>query len=918
MKIARALFVLYILYLNAFILTKAQADTIDSITDTLESLTCETQGVGDLLRTEFSHTCIPAPFFTFLVANILSPGLYANTMLRVMINDEELFPGACKRENRLDPAAPRLSFSLCNNIKLATVRSVAVADSAVAIAAAMFTGEDPWDDIKNSWTYSKRDYHEIFENKKEGDSGTMIDVGIIPAFPWKVIRQNDRLCVATIGFSGWIPIGCKYIKEPYPKSIYSSFMDGGEAEEDYGEDMMSLMKCSNVGNCYKRAYDNSKTALVITSPIIECIKEMTTTLLIGGDVCSFDDIYHLVDSSKRESSSFFQFQQGMYKAVTAFLTIYVIIYGFKIILLGSAPPKAEMVNFVIKIIFVFYFSVGISTHPYGGSDYSRLDGMIEWAFPFLLGGINELAGWIMSASTSQLCSFDSGSYKEGFTYLSLWDSLDCRVTHYLGLDAISSLAVEAQARGNDFKNFDFFNFSIPPYFYLLFPAIMTGNMMLVSLALMYPLLVISVAAYLVNSTIVCMIAIVILGVLSPIFVPMILFEYTRGYFESWVKLLISFLLQPMVSVTFMITIFSLYDTAFYGTCQYTSKEVTSTIISAAGSTDRKVNIFYINDNWNDSAYTTDTVNKCKKSLGYMINNPLSTFYDFSKDNVNDMLRLTPQKDANGNDIPLPSKQNDKEFMKNFEFLNAITFTRSMLFVSPKMIFERIKDLMLALITACFTLYLMYYFSAQLSEFAADMTEGVALNNVTINPQTIYKAGMQALSAAGNLAKDRMGKSEEGKARDNIATGSQQEGGAAQDKIAIGADSGGDAPASDGVSVDDVVADAVSSSDTSAFNGRRSSSLQQAAVDKMENPEVAKDILETSEISAIKTADDDKIDVKPKQETEITQEKPAIKQSGIADEQGGQDLDKKENKPSVRRGLINNDAFAEKNGNNSEE
>ena len=48
-------------------------DTMDTIITTLSSLTCETKGVGDLLRSEFSHTCIPAKFFTFLVANLVSP-----------------------------------------------------------------------------------------------------------------------------------------------------------------------------------------------------------------------------------------------------------------------------------------------------------------------------------------------------------------------------------------------------------------------------------------------------------------------------------------------------------------------------------------------------------------------------------------------------------------------------------------------------------------------------------------------------------------------------------------------------------------------------------------------------------------------------------------------------------------------------
>ncbi|WP_323738570.1 TrbL/VirB6 family protein [Candidatus Trichorickettsia mobilis] len=768
---------------------KADAkDIMDSIIDVLTGLTCETQGVGDLLRSEFSHTCIPASFFSFMVANILSPGLYANSVLRLKINDQEMFPGACERPNRIDPRLSRdstdtskpldpntklkLSFAVCSNTKLAVVRVKAVAKSAIAIASSMFTGKSPWDDIKKSWDFPKEDYHEMFRSTEEGDSGNMIDIGLVPWFPWKVIRENDRLCVATMAFSGWIPVGCKYIKEPYPQSIYASFMDLNQSGSLYSaEDDMALMKCSNTGGCYQRAYNNSRTAVIISGPLIECIREMATRLLASSDVCTFDDINSVVNSSKRETSSFFKFQQNMHKTVTAFLTIYVIFFGFKILLTGNVPPKAEFVNFVVKVIFVTYFSVGINIQPYSNSDYGKLDGMIQWAFPFLLGGMNQMASWIMNASPSELCKFDM-SYAKGLEHLALWDALDCRVSHYLGLDFIQTMIVENQARNHDFVNFDFFSFSVPPYYYLLIPAVITGNMTLVSLALMYPLLVISVGAYMVNATVICMISIVILGVLAPLFVPMLLFQYTRGYFDGWVKLMISFMLQPMVVTTFMVTMFSVYDFGFYGSCRYDSKDLKSD--------QRQTRIFYVSNNWAsyDGGEDGDEAKGCKNSLGFMLNNPIAAMYDFGKSSVKEMAK--------------PQSSTD-DFMAKFQFLSAITFSPAMFFISPKVLFEKIKDLVLALITACFTLYLMYHFSAQLSEFAADMTEGVSLSAVAIKPQAIFKAGMKALSAAGGAMKGvgGAGKAGAGRAGDKIG-GNVGGGEGAGDKIGGNVGGGGGA------------------------------------------------------------------------------------------------------------------------------
>jgi type IV secretion system protein VirB6 len=771
---------------------------LDTIVDTVSHLNCQSKGVGDLLRSEFAHTCVPAPFFSLAVYNLVSPGIFVNSMLCLKINDESLFPGndsrasdvpfpggSCTRQNRIDSKNPVISFAFCNNIKLAVYNAKAIAKAAIAIAEAVISLKSPWDGIKAALQNDRSEYHDFFFAQKEDATGVTFDA--IPQL-WKVIKIDDRMCVATIGITGYIPVGCKYIREPYPRSIYSSFMDLNDTNDakdtKYTDDQMLLTKCSNAGGCYQRAYNNSKTAIVITAPLIECIREMIVRLLVSRDVCSFEDEALIINSAKKETSSFFIFQRNMQKAVTAFLTLYVIIFGFKIVLTGDVPPKSELINFVLKIIFVTYFSVGININPNSTSDYGRLDGMIEWVFPFLLGGINQLAGWIIDSSPSELCKFSTDLYDPSLAHLALWDALDCRVSHYLGLDMLATLLVENQARSHDFAHFDFFSFSAPPYVYLLIPALISGNMTLVSLALMYPLLVISVGAYLVNSTVVCMIAIVILGILSPLFVPMMLFQYTRGYFESWVKLMISFLLQPMVVVVFMTTMFSVYDFGFYGNCKYSSKEVNSAITTSGiggGDNNRKVKIFYIDNNWKDSKYSPDEVKSCKRSLGYMLNNPIQVAYDYTSDVVDKMVK--------------PKDKTD-EYTGQFDFLKDVLKFSPAMFItaSPRLLFERIRDMALSLITACFSLYLMYHFSAQLSQFAADMTEGVDLSNVTINPQSVYKAGMAAVSAAGG-ALDKMSAGGKGGAGDKISAGGK---GGGEDKISAGGDGDGE----DQISLDD--------------------------------------------------------------------------------------------------------------------
>lgn len=777
---------------EAEIVQDRDADIIDTIIDILSSLTCETQGVGDLLRTEFSHTCIPASFFTFAVANLVSPGLYANTFLRLKINDKDLFPDACLRKNRIDYQDQKLSFALCNNILLAITRVEAIAKSVVPIASAIFSGEIPWEEIKNAWDIDPALFHEMYIDKREGDEGIMFDVGIIPVFPWKVIKENDRLCVGTVAFTGWVPIGCKYIKEPFPVSIYDEFLNRNPDETEFVENL-ALTKCSNLGGCYIRAAEASRTFQTITSPLIECVSEMIAKVSVSRSVCSFNDLNLIASSSLRDSSALYQFQLNMHRIVTSLLTIYVILFGIRMLLSGSILPKKDLINFVIKFLFVIYFSVGININPGTGDDTQRLDGMVQWVFPFMLNGMQQMSKWIIDASPSELCKFSESDYEPEMGHIALWDSLDCRVTHYLGLDMLQTIYVENAMGNHDWANFDFLSFPIPPYIYLLIPAALSGQPTLIMLAIMYPLMVISVAAFVVYMTIVCMICIAILGILAPLFVPMYLFSFTKGYFDSWAKLLISFMLQPMVAITFMTTMLSVYDYAFYGTCKYNYGN-----LSSEG---RTIQIFYVDKDWSNYDSEQD-VEDCRYSLGYMLNNPFAVIADTITTGT---VATFPWLDPN---------ESGTDGNARFDFMEAVKSTPGLIINMMDVVFELIRRLVLAMLTAFIVLYLMYHFSESITNFAADMTEGVSVSDMTaIGAQSIYKAGMAAVGAAGGAGgADGGGAGGLEGAADKVSTG-----GDAADKVSVGDRARGEAQ------------DRVSSSAQSAMSGDDKDSAARQAV-----------------------------------------------------------------------------------------
>lgn len=753
--------------------TSAVGGTLDTILDTLTSLTCETQGIGNLLRTEFTHTCVPAPFFTFAIANILSPGLYANTFLRLAINDEELFPGSCLRENRVEYDDQKISFAMCNNTKLAIARTAAISGVGITIAQTLFTGENVWDEILKAWNLPKDQYFEMFLDKKEGDEGMMIDIGVIPIFPWKVIREKDKLCVATQSLASWIPIGCKYIKEPYPISIYADFLDVGTAVHSELENVTSLTSCSNMGSCYKRAYDNSRAAIVVSGPIIECVKEMVAKMMISNSVCSFDDVKAVMGSELRKTSSFFLFQQNMHRIVSSLLAIYIILFGFKIILAGDVPPKSEIMNFVIKFIFVVYFSVGININTGSDDDTERLDGMIEWVIPFLMNGMEEISSWIVGANSNKFCNFQDAEYPANLSYLKLWDALDCRVMSFLGLDTL--MRVAAQVQSNDDGNTaddagaqippatndsgggekDNMSYNIPPFIVLLVPAILSGVPILALLCLAYPIFIISFMALMVNATVVCIISIVILAVLAPVFVPLYLFDYTKGYFESWLKLLISFMLQPMVIVAFMTFMMALDDRAYNGTCKFDYIDMTL----GGDSPTTNVNIMYINlsdgfindgrtfryfypsFNWDDYD-SEEEIEGCKNSLVYFVKKIIRMDFDSA---------FGIQSDE--------SSEGQSE--------DVVVKKSGMFFDTVELVFEKIRMFAVSLFSMYLITYLMSKFSDTITDFAADITEGVSVASVTVKPATIQSALKKISSQVAGAAVKGVGGGLKGQAG-NIA------------------------------------------------------------------------------------------------------------------------------------------------------
>ena len=699
---------------------------LQSVMDYIEliasQLSCEIGGVASALTREgMSYTCItPISQIDMMLNTLISP-TWPGAAFRLKINYDKIPSlktpdglGQCHVNNRANFDNPTINFAFCSNLLLYQKRALYTVKMIADVVAALLTGSGFKEALLDNLIIPPVEFHANGYNPLEsgsqtnagvGKSGTFFDVSTnplsSPVVPWKVVRRQDTIAVATSTFGVWVPVGSKLIKEPYPISKYDQIASTG---------------CQTITECFNDLDSKSKTFMNFSGKLVECTRQMLVRALIDANLCN-----NLTGQSVGSSDSnlFHTFQINMTKTVQWLLTLYIIFFGFNILLTGGQIKKSEIIMFVIKFLLVTYFSIGINSN---GLHY---DGIMTYLVPLMLYGGNELASIVMSASTdtmSGLCHYTSSDYPSGYEHMAMWDSLDCRIWNYLGLQGFFNFF---NASGG--ANFiDAMYTPIPFYILLLGPCIYFGWIQFALVLIAYPLFVIGLAIYTVQAYIICMICIILLSVLAPIFVPMALFEYTKGYFQSWCKLILSFGLQPLIVATFLTLMFNMFDVTFNHTCKFHTQN--------AGNK----KIFLMDTNPSSYATEEDFLN-CTRSLGFIF-----TPGGFTA-------QVTGGTSMTQSVVSKGGLTNLDKYKESFPFLSLITEFKGMFTkghqLSLKGTVSGIKGsisnlnqfvwhLMFEMMCCVIMMAIMKNMADQLSDFAADMTEGISVGAVTMSPNKL--------------------------------------------------------------------------------------------------------------------------------------------------------------------------------------
>lgn len=481
-----------------------------------------------------------------------------------------------------------------------------------------------------------------------------------PAATLRAMTNNNKICAYFNTPLGYQIIGCKDLPDC---TVY------GKNES-----------CFVAESCGSSAFRESRSLLPFSGSVIQCVKESIARLFVDTTACG-DDNYMV--------SYFPSFQNSMRKAVRAALVLYLIIFGIKMALGNDMPSKSEFFNMGAKYILVLYFSVGVSME-YGVDNQPIYDdGITTYMLPFFTNATTSLSNMVYSAGGSRgLCAYDPDDYKNGYSYLSMWDSLDCRLIYYYGADmqAVAAFIDSGiTASGSYSSVMGTAELGSAMLLYMILPALFSFQIIFLVFLTVFAIFLLSSVIYFVNVMIKSLVMVGVLVYLAPIFVPFALFHPTKGYYNGWLRLLISFSLQPVIVAAYIALMMTVFDQTIFGDCSFSKVNVS---FSYGGSA-RDLPFYMLCDPDSPASGCVPVIEgisnltPCKETIGYFIN-PIKAGYSYT------------------------------------DTISQYFFSVTQLGASV------VGDMLTSLITLCLFAYLFIKLGDILSTLAGDLTGGVSL------------------------------------------------------------------------------------------------------------------------------------------------------------------------------------------------
>ena len=256
----------------------------------------------------------------------------------------------------------------------------------------------------------------------------------------------------------------------------------------------------------------------------------------------------------KTKSFFTTIQDNLQMAVKLAITFSIMLYGMNLLLWKTdIRQKKDILIYILKIALVSYFATGDAWQSMffkgvynASSEFSRM------VFKIQTGDTENKRdgcqfGRIYLTNGTEISS--GRTYPDGKEYLAMWDTLDCKIMRYLGFGpevSAANIAMLILA--------SFFTGPIGIYFAL---SVLIFGLLLIAATLRALHIFLSSA-----------IAIIIMVFVSPLIIPLALFEKTKGIYDGWLKELISFCLQPMILFAYIAIFLMVMDRTLIGSAEF--------------------------------------------------------------------------------------------------------------------------------------------------------------------------------------------------------------------------------------------------------------------------------------------------------------------------------------------------------------
>lgn len=227
-------------------------------------------------------------------------------------------------------------------------------------------------------------------------------------------------------------------------------------------------------------------------------------------------------------------------------TIMIYLLKFSIICFFSLGEAWQ--GFFFKSVYDIPADLGMMVFnirtPFGSRSLDKMDGC-------QFGVITSQSGEIID--NTSVNGQNKQTYPDGKRYLAMFDTLDCKLAKYLGIGVNGSAA----------------NIAI-----IILASIFTGpiGIYFCVSVLIFGLMILAIAIHAIYIFTTSAISIIIFVFISPLIFPMLLFEKTKSIFDSWLRELLGFCIQPMFLFAYIGIAISVIDMTLVGSASYTGSQ----------------------------------------------------------------------------------------------------------------------------------------------------------------------------------------------------------------------------------------------------------------------------------------------------------------------------------------------------------